>query len=191
MISLTFFNFSSEKEMLKAQKEGLSLRPTNLRLDLSPQTDAVLEKALSYKSSERYPKARDFGDAIHNALTTAAVWEIPASDENTANENLLSNEKEFSKSEPEIEAPIVEKVTEEKPEIVRGKILPLENKEVFEKADEPEVTAKSEDIVEEEKVKNEEASENLTLEEFSTAPLQVSISFSIICVAWLMFNPRR
>ena len=36
------FNYSSAKEQLKAQKEGLNLRPTNLRLDLPPQVDEIL-----------------------------------------------------------------------------------------------------------------------------------------------------
>lgn len=71
------FNFSTEKDLLKAQKEGLTLRPTNLRLDLSPQVDEILERALAYKPSERYPKARDFGDAFFNALTAVASWEKP------------------------------------------------------------------------------------------------------------------
>ena len=69
------FNLSTAKELIKAQKDGLNLRPTNLRLDLPVQVDEILEKALSYKPGERYPKARDFGDAFYNALTAVAPWE--------------------------------------------------------------------------------------------------------------------
>lgn len=68
------FNTSSEKELLRAQKEGLSLLPTNTRGDIEPLVDGILEKALAYNSAERYQKARDFGDAFFNALTTTAPW---------------------------------------------------------------------------------------------------------------------
>ena len=85
------FNEQKESDLLKAQRAGLTLLPTNLRLDLSPPTDKILAKALSFNPSERYPKARDFGDAFFNALSTAAPWsdeekaevkeEIPAQQE--------------------------------------------------------------------------------------------------------------
>jgi len=68
--------FSEEKESarLKAQKAGFRLMPTSLRLDLAPLADKILQKALAFGASDRYPKARDFGDAFFNALTTAAPW---------------------------------------------------------------------------------------------------------------------
>jgi serine/threonine protein kinase len=69
------FNAATENALLKAQREGLQLMPTNFRLDVPPQVDEILEKALSRKSSERFPKARDFGDAFFNALTAVAPWE--------------------------------------------------------------------------------------------------------------------
>lgn len=75
------FNFSTQKELLKAHKEGLSLHPTNLRLDVPLVIDEILEKALAYNPAQRYPKARDFGDAFFNALTTAAApadWKDPS-----------------------------------------------------------------------------------------------------------------
>ena len=58
------FNIASAESLLKAQKIGLQLHPTNLRLDLPPLIDVILEKALAFNPSERYPKARDFGDAF-------------------------------------------------------------------------------------------------------------------------------
>ena len=67
------FNFSTADQLLKAQKEGLKMRASNLRLDISPTVDEVLEKALSYSPSDRYPKARDFGDALYNALTATST----------------------------------------------------------------------------------------------------------------------
>ena len=69
------FNSSSASSLLKAQREGMTLYPTNLRLDLPQTTDAIFEKALAFSPTERYPKARDFGDAFYNALNTAVTTE--------------------------------------------------------------------------------------------------------------------
>lgn len=69
------FNGGNEREILKAQREGLMLHPTNFRLDLPGSIDGILEKAMSYKATERYPKARDFGDAFYSALTKTLTQE--------------------------------------------------------------------------------------------------------------------
>jgi serine/threonine protein kinase len=149
------FNFSNKKELLKAQKEGLSLSPSNLRLDLSPTVDDILEKALAYKPSERFPKARDFGDALYNALTTAAPWEKPEFKDLPKDEiipiiakepetPLKEEEKVFSepqpevlekpvdsiesKAQPEAESPVKESPVEEK--TIPKKESPAENKEL-------------------------------------------------------------
>ncbi len=66
------FPANSAGDLIAAQKKGLNLRTSNLRLDLPPLVDEILGKALAYKPSGRYPKARDFGDAFFNALATAA-----------------------------------------------------------------------------------------------------------------------
>ncbi len=68
------FYTDTENALRKAQRKGLTLLPTSLRLDIQPLTDKILEKALAFNASERYPKARDFGDAFFNALTTVAPW---------------------------------------------------------------------------------------------------------------------
>ncbi len=69
------FNASSVSALKRAQQAGLTVFPTNLRLDIPPLVDEILAKALSPNPTERYPKARDFGDAFFNALTTTAPWE--------------------------------------------------------------------------------------------------------------------
>ena len=53
------FRGDSVREMLKAQSKGLTIYPTNLRLDLPPAIDDILEKALAFKAGDRYPKTRD------------------------------------------------------------------------------------------------------------------------------------
>lgn len=74
------FDFSTESELLKAQKNGFITQPTDVRQDISPAADEILQKALSYDTAERYPKARDFGDAFYNALTNAELQKKPADD---------------------------------------------------------------------------------------------------------------
>ncbi len=69
------FSAISAETLHFAQKSGLKIHPTNLRLDLPLLVDEILEKGLAFNPSERYPKVRDFGDAFYNALTTVAPWE--------------------------------------------------------------------------------------------------------------------
>ncbi|MBS1796131.1 MAG: serine/threonine protein kinase [Acidobacteria bacterium] len=68
------FEANTESELLRAQKQGWKISPAAARTDVQPLTDKILEKALAVKPAERYPKARDFGDAFFNALTTVAPW---------------------------------------------------------------------------------------------------------------------
>jgi len=79
------FTTETDNALLKAQKKGLAVLPTTLRLDIQPLTDKILTKALAFNAAERYPKARDFGDAFFNALTTVAPW----SKEDEETEDLL------------------------------------------------------------------------------------------------------
>jgi LPXTG-motif cell wall-anchored protein len=87
------FDISSESGLLKAQKQGLTLEPTGLRLDIQPLTDKILQKALAFSPSERYPKARDFGDAFFNAVTTVAPW---SGEEDAAPETAKTRTDEFA-----------------------------------------------------------------------------------------------
>ena len=88
------FNASSANALLKTQREGMTLYPTNLRLDLPPNADTVFEKALAFSPSERYPKARDFGDSLYNTLNTAAAsWEKDEKLQEPEKIHILPNEK--------------------------------------------------------------------------------------------------
>ncbi len=87
------FNTSSVANLLKSQREGMTLRPTNLRLDLPPAIDNIFERALAFSPSERYSKARDFGDAFYNAVNAAAVSEKVEKSEKTEEINILPNER--------------------------------------------------------------------------------------------------
>jgi serine/threonine protein kinase len=63
------FDFASADQLLKAQRDGLYILPSKLRKEISPSVDEVFIKALAYHPTERYPKARDFGDALFSALS--------------------------------------------------------------------------------------------------------------------------
>ena len=84
------FNASTTNALLKAQRGGLTLRPTDLRFDVSPTVDEILEKSLAFNPAARYPKARDFGDAFFNAATTAESLQTDA-DENAEKTEADSN----------------------------------------------------------------------------------------------------
>ena len=62
------FEAESEDALRKEQKKGLKLKASELREDVPAAVDEVLEKALAFNPTDRYPKARDFGDAFFNAL---------------------------------------------------------------------------------------------------------------------------
>ena len=64
------FNGATKKDLLKAQRDGLRLYPTNLRIDVPSAADEILDKAFSNDPTERFPKIRDFGDAFYDALTS-------------------------------------------------------------------------------------------------------------------------
>lgn len=64
------FTETTERTLLKAQKSGLKANASDLGAKLPDVADQIFAKALAYNPADRYPKARDFGDALFNALTT-------------------------------------------------------------------------------------------------------------------------
>jgi serine/threonine-protein kinase len=69
------FNASAVGDLLKAQREGLKIRPGDLRADLPPAVDAVLKKALSFNPFDRFEKVRDFGDEFFSEIIANAPLE--------------------------------------------------------------------------------------------------------------------
>ena len=61
-------NPDSAFQLLEMQRSGVRIKPRDLRPSLSPAAEAILLKALSFNSNERYEKAREFGDALSTAL---------------------------------------------------------------------------------------------------------------------------
>lgn len=110
------FNSSSANNLLRAQREGVAILPTNLRLDVPPAVDEILERALAFKPSDRFPKARDFGDAFYHALTSDSPWEKPAA-ETTKTERIEILPVPADKVEKAEKAEKIERVDEAEQEV--------------------------------------------------------------------------
>ncbi len=63
------FAGNTVKEVLRSQMAGLKLRPSEINADVPAAVDGVFDKVLATEPAERYPTARDFGDALFNAVT--------------------------------------------------------------------------------------------------------------------------
>ena len=114
------FDAISINALLKSQREGLTVHPTNLRLDVPPIVDDILEKALSFDFAKRYPKAHDFGNAFYNALKSVALWEEEKKDVKTE----ISETKVSEIKIPKVEIPEI------KTETADGEILEIEESEI-------------------------------------------------------------
>lgn len=69
------FQFSTAENLLKAQKKGLTVKISDAPFNLPPAANEVLEKALAYEPAARFSKARDFGDALYESLSSAQAAE--------------------------------------------------------------------------------------------------------------------
>lgn len=63
------FEGENAKELLGSEKRGVFAKPSELNQRLSDEVDSVFLRALSYDASKRFPKARDFGDALFDAIS--------------------------------------------------------------------------------------------------------------------------
>ena len=61
-------NPDSAFQLLEMQREGLRIKPRDLRPSLSPVAEAILLKGLSFNPNDRYKTAREFGDNLAAAL---------------------------------------------------------------------------------------------------------------------------
>ncbi|MGB9179419.1 MAG: serine/threonine-protein kinase, partial [Pyrinomonadaceae bacterium] len=56
-------------QLMEMQREGVRLKPKELRPALPESAQAAILRALSFEPEDRYKRARDFGDAMEQALT--------------------------------------------------------------------------------------------------------------------------
>jgi serine/threonine protein kinase len=64
------FNFETPYQLRELQQAGVRVNPGDLRPALPAAAQAAILRALAYAREERYPRARDFGEALAQALIT-------------------------------------------------------------------------------------------------------------------------
>jgi tRNA A-37 threonylcarbamoyl transferase component Bud32 len=67
------FNPSSVFNLMFMQKEGVKVRPSQLRKELGEEAERVILKALSFNPEDRQARARDFGEQLAMALTDGST----------------------------------------------------------------------------------------------------------------------
>jgi serine/threonine protein kinase len=63
------FNPETGFELLQLQRNGVRIKPTDLRPSLSPDAEEIILKALEFNPGDRYDEPRDFGDRLAGALS--------------------------------------------------------------------------------------------------------------------------
>src|SRR5437763_460410 len=93
------FNPESPYELLILQREGVRVKPSDLRRSLPEEAEEVILKALSFDQQERPLRARDLGDEIARALQTQTASPFRASTNTKPNLNSFSSSVGTSRRE--------------------------------------------------------------------------------------------
>ncbi len=62
------FNPASAPQLLEMHREGIRVKPIDLRTNLSSEAQAIILRALSFERMARYQSAAEFGDSLARAL---------------------------------------------------------------------------------------------------------------------------
>lgn len=62
------FNPASAPQLLEMHREGIRVKPLDLRPSLSSEAQAIILRALSFERTARYQSAAEFGDSLARAL---------------------------------------------------------------------------------------------------------------------------
>lgn len=62
------FNPTSAPQLLELHREGVRVKPIDLRTNLSSEAQAIILRALSFERTARYESAAEFGDSLSRAL---------------------------------------------------------------------------------------------------------------------------
>jgi len=66
------FNPASAPQLLEMHREGIRVKPIDLRTNLSSEAQAIILRALSFERTARYQSAAEFGDSLARALLNEA-----------------------------------------------------------------------------------------------------------------------
>ncbi len=67
------FNPETQFQLVGMQRDGVKIKPKDLRPGLPAAAERVLLKALAYDSAQRYPTARAFAEALSDALIESGL----------------------------------------------------------------------------------------------------------------------
>ena len=62
------FNPASAPQLLEMHREGIRVKPIDLRASISSEAQAIILRALSFECTARYQSAAEFGDSLARAL---------------------------------------------------------------------------------------------------------------------------
>ncbi|MEN3328180.1 MAG: eukaryotic-like serine/threonine-protein kinase [Acidobacteriota bacterium] len=62
------FNPASAPQLLEMHREGIRVKPIDLRSNISSEAQAIILRALSFERTARYQSAAEFGDSLARAL---------------------------------------------------------------------------------------------------------------------------
>jgi serine/threonine protein kinase len=62
------FNPTSAPQLLELHREGIRVKPRDLRTNLSSEAQSIILRALSFERTARYQSAAEFGDSLERAL---------------------------------------------------------------------------------------------------------------------------
>lgn len=65
------FNPASGPQLLEMHREGVRVKPVNLRTNLPTEAQAIILRGLSFQRTDRYQSASEFGDSLARALNPA------------------------------------------------------------------------------------------------------------------------
>jgi serine/threonine protein kinase len=66
------FNPASAPQLLEMHREGIRVKPIDLRASVSSEAQAIILRALSFERTARYQSAAEFGDSLARALLNEA-----------------------------------------------------------------------------------------------------------------------
>jgi serine/threonine protein kinase len=86
------FNPESPYQLLEMQRDGVRVKPADLRPSLPKPAQAVILKALSFEQQERHARARDLGEELSRALLAEAeAGPLPRLTSTAINRNSVVN----------------------------------------------------------------------------------------------------